>query len=142
MQFNQEKNIPKRSHVLNHPRPDELLSRLFHFLPVLLLLPLIITKSSVAADLSCFYIKHNTHTETDVCFFYLVFFPPPHPSFIPPIQPARIQEKAEIMRNWAGHREPPLLPLPSSSSSSSSSPWLCALRRGSYILFASRLIST
>lgn len=117
-----------------------LLSRLFHFLSVPLLLPLKITTSSVAAELSCCYIKQNTHTETDVLFLahhttFFFFLPL---LFIPPIQPARIQEKTEIMRNWDGYLEPPLLPLPSSSSS----PSLCALRRVSYILFASRLIST
>lgn len=72
--------------MLNHPRPDELLSRLFHFLPVLLLLPLIIRKSSVAADLSCFYIKHNTHMETDGFFFMPAiprFFSCPPPLFHP-----------------------------------------------------------
>lgn len=114
MQFNQGEDVPKRSHVLNHPRADELLSRLFHFLPLLLLLPLIIAKSSAAADLSCFYIKHNTHTETDVLFFHArhtTDTPPPttHPSSHRP-NPAGIQEKADIMRNWDGHREP-LLPL-------------------------------
>lgn len=70
--------------------------------------------------------------------FYFFFSPL---LFIPPIQPTRIREKAEIMRNWAGYREPPPPLLPRSRPRPPllrSAPSGC----GSYILFASRLIST
>lgn len=95
----------------------------------------------MTTDLSCFYIKQDTHMETDVPVFFS-FLPyhsfPFHPINPPQLYPAKGRDNEKV-----GLAPELFLLLPCLSPPfSSSSPCLCALQRCSYILFASRLIST